>query len=90
MLALTLAFTVNVSAVADDYTFSCWQNGWRKNADDRSADLFAIETSHYGFTLDVADFDKVTLGRIDDPASYEQTLKHKAEQRMRLRETVDN
>ena len=67
VLALAIVLTANVSAVGADYTYSCWQNGWRKNANDRSADIFGIETSHYGFTLDVADFRKVGFGRLNNP-----------------------
>ncbi len=61
------------------YTYSCWPNGWRKNANDQSADVFGIETSVYGFSLDVADFSKVKMGLLDNPESYEQALDHKAE-----------
>jgi len=55
---------------ANDYTYSCWLNGWRKNANDSSADVFAIETSHYGFSLDVGDFRKLGLARLTNSASY--------------------
>ena len=48
----------------NDYTYSCWQNGWRKNANDRSADIFGIETSRYGFALDVADFGNVNAKKL--------------------------
>lgn len=84
MLTLALLLTLSVNPVSGDYTFSCWKNGWRKNANDRSADLFAIETNHYGFTLDIADFDQVTLGRLNNPASYEQALKHRAKKLEKL------
>ena len=63
----------------NDYTYSCWLNGWRKNANDCSADVFAIETSHYGFSLDVDDFHKVGLAQLNNPTGYEQALDHKAE-----------
>ncbi|TWU56716.1 hypothetical protein Poly51_26330 [Rubripirellula tenax] len=66
-------------SVVNDYTFSCWLNGWRKNANDGSADIFGIETNAYGFTLDVADFTKVGLGLLDNPIGYEQALNQKAE-----------
>jgi len=66
-------------AAGGAYTFSCWPNGWRKNSNDQSADIFGIETSRYGFTLDVADFSKVRLGLLNNPAGYEQALGHKAE-----------
>jgi hypothetical protein len=67
-----------------DYTFSCWPNGWRKNANDQSPDVFGIETSRYGFTLDVADFRKVGFGRIDKPTGYQQALDHKADKLKQL------
>jgi len=76
---LVLISTVETNAAVSDYTYSCWQNGWRKNANDRSADIFGIETSQYGFALDLADFHKVRFGRLSNPVSYEQALKHKAE-----------
>jgi len=79
ILLLVLASAVDTGAVVSDYTYSCWLNGWRKNSDDRSADIFGIETSHYGFTLDLADFHKARFGGISNPVSYEQALKHKAE-----------
>lgn len=40
------------------YTHSCWLNGLRKDKADTSPTLFAIESSRYGFTLDLADFGK--------------------------------
>ncbi|MCM2374500.1 hypothetical protein [Aporhodopirellula aestuarii] len=74
-----LVLLVSASVVADEYTFSCWQNGWRKNANDHSADIFGIETNRYGFTLDVADFRNVRVGRIASTQSYAQAARHKAE-----------
>jgi hypothetical protein len=76
---LLLIFTVETIAGINDYTFSCWQNGWRKNVNDHSADIFGIETSRYGFTLDLADFSKVRFGTLANPVGYEQALAHKAE-----------
>jgi len=78
-LLLVLTYAVDLNAAISNYTFSCWPNGWRKNSNDRSADIFGIETSHYGFTLDLADFRKVRFGSLSHPISYEQALKHKAE-----------
>ncbi len=69
---------------ADAYTFSCWPNGWRKNSSDRSADVSGIETSQYGFTLDLADFSRVRFGPIDNPVGYEQALAHRAEKLKQL------
>jgi len=61
------------------YTYSCWLNGWRKLDTDASADIFGIETSQYGFTLDVADFGKVAFGKLGNPVGYENALHHKGE-----------
>ena len=66
-ILFVLIFAVDVHAAAAEYTYSCWLNGWRKNANDRSADIFGIETSHYGFTLDVADFRKVRIRAAQQP-----------------------
>ncbi|MEN8694008.1 MAG: hypothetical protein ABF334_04315 [Akkermansiaceae bacterium] len=65
--------------LASDYTFSCWENGWRKNANDRSKDLFAIETNHYGFKINVINFDELNFGRIVGQPSYLEALTHKTE-----------
>ena len=83
-ILLSLIFSIQGYAAVAEYTYSCWLNGWRKNANDRSADIFGIETSHYGFTLDVADFRKVGLGQLNNPAGYEQALEHKAEKLKQL------
>ena len=86
MKKIIILLTLVVSAVRGaplkpdaGYTYSCWLNGWRKLADDRSRDVFGIETSEYGFTLDVADFVNVGFGRLDNPIAYEQALKHKGD-----------
>ena len=79
LFALVLIAASEISAAMSDYTFSCWQNGWRKNANDQSADLFAIETSQYGFVLDMDDFSNVQFGLLNNTVSYEQALEHKAE-----------
>ena len=84
MVLLALMLSIEVHATAAEYTFSCWLNGWRKNANDRSADVFGIETSHYGFTLDVADFGKVGFGQLNSAAGYEQALDHKADKLSQL------
>lgn len=83
-ILLALILSIDVHATAAEYTYSCWLNGWRKNANDRSADIFGIETSHYGFTLDVADFRKVGFGQLNNPAGYEQALEHKADKLRQL------
>ncbi len=73
-----------VSILPSDYTYSCWQNGWRKNPNDASPDIFGVETSHYGFTLDVADFRQTRLGQLHNPAGYAEALAHKAEKLKQL------
>jgi hypothetical protein len=76
---LVVVCAAELNAVTGDYTFSCWLNGWRKNGNDTSADVFGIETSQYGFTFDVADFNQVHFGRVTNPPGYEQALAHKAD-----------
>ena len=79
IIILLLISTAETIAGVNDYTFSCWPNGWRKNVNDHSADIFGIETSRYGFTLDLADFRKARFGTLVNPVGYEQALAHKAE-----------
>ena len=79
ILAFGLILAAEGTAAVSDYTFSCWQDGWRKNDNDQSADLFGIETSRYGFVLDMDDFSHAQFGRLSNPAGYEQALEHKAE-----------
>ena len=80
VLLLLGTSAADLVAAGDAYTFSCWPNGWRKNSSDHSADIFGIETSQYGFTLDVADFSEVRFGALASSSSYEQALAHKVEQ----------
>ncbi|MDA3924485.1 MAG: hypothetical protein PF904_07295 [Kiritimatiellae bacterium] len=60
------------------YTYSCWLNGWRKLDSDTSAEIFGIETSQYGFTLNMSDFGSVGFGKLSNPVAYEDALTHKA------------
>ncbi len=76
--ALLILLALGFHATAEDYTFSCWVNGWRKNANDSRPDVFAIQTSRYGFTLDVADFDQAKLGSIKGVDGYPDALADKA------------
>ena len=78
-ILIALILSMEVHAAAAEYTYSCWLNGWRKNAHDPSADIFGIQTSHYGFTLDVADFRKVGFGQLNNTVGYELALEHKAD-----------
>lgn len=77
--ALTFFIFLIQGALATDYTFSCWQNGWRKNPNDKSPDIFGIETNYYGFSLNVANFDEVKMGRIQNQPHYETALSHKTQ-----------
>ena len=83
-LLLILICAADLSVANGAYTFSCWPNGWRKNGNDRSDDIFGIETSRYGFTLDLADFSRVRFDAIDNSVGYEQALAHKAEKLRQL------
>ncbi|TWU34313.1 hypothetical protein [Novipirellula artificiosorum] len=80
LLLVALLLPVSLAAASGNYTFSCWKNGWRKNAEDHSADVFVLETRHYGFALDVADFRNVGLGRLSNPPAYEEALRRRAEE----------
>ncbi len=85
-LLISLLLIISSQLIADvtDYTYSCWLNGWRKNANDQSDDLFAIETSQYGFILNMDDLSKVQFGRLKNTLSYEQALEDNAEKLRRL------
>lgn len=56
------------------YTFSRWPNGWRKLPGDDSPEIFAIEASGYGFTLNLGDFSKAEFGPADPSPGYEAAL----------------
>lgn len=79
LISLALIFSSQATAAITDYTYSCWLNGWRKNANDQSADLFAIETSRYGFILNMDDLSKAKFAALSNPPSYQQALEHQAE-----------
>jgi len=84
LVAMILMAAVEVSAAYNDYTFSYWQNGWRKNANDLSDDLFGIETSQYGFVINIDNLTNVQFGLISNSVSYEQALERKGETLKRL------
>jgi len=48
-----------------DYSLAWWPDGFRKEKADDSADVLCVESGQYGITLDMADFTKARLGRID-------------------------
>jgi len=81
ILLISLLLIISSQLIADvtDYTYSCWLNGWRKNQNDTSADLFAIETSQYGLALDMDDLSKAQFGLLSNPISYEQALEDNIE-----------
>jgi hypothetical protein len=57
------------------WTHSCWLNGLRKTNSDTSRTLFAIETSRYGFCLDLANFGKAGFALRDGKAAcYAESL----------------
>jgi len=62
LLSPALLISAELSAAAADYTDGYWLNGWRKNQNDSSADLFAVETSQYGLVLDMDDLSKAQFG----------------------------
>jgi hypothetical protein len=70
---------IKTAAAFDSYTFSYWENGWRKNSDDHSKDIFWIETSKYALALDVADFSKIKFGKNANAVCYEYALQEKKE-----------
>ena len=57
-----------------DFSFGYWLNGWRKSAQDTSADILCVESGHFGFMLDVDDLENVRFGLIDDDLDYTQAL----------------
>jgi hypothetical protein len=79
LFSLILLIAFELSAAAADYTYGYWLNGWRKNVNDNSLDLFAVETSQYGLVLNVDDLRKIKFGLLSKSVSYEQALDDKAE-----------
>ena len=75
-LFFLLAICSASSVQADDYTFSCWLNGWRKNENESSNDIFAIETNEFGFALDLDDFKKSGFSKWQSGLTYETTIQH--------------
>ncbi|MBI9017752.1 MAG: hypothetical protein JEZ07_10890 [Phycisphaerae bacterium] len=80
VILLLLCFGMDICLASGEYGFSCWENGWRKNGGDGSADLFCIETSEYGFVLDLDNFSKVRFGKLNRDGDYEQALNDNIEQ----------
>ena len=82
MLRFAIVFLLVICSAsnltADDYTFSTWRNGWRKNENEISNDIFGIETNKFGFTLDLDDFKKAGFSRWQSGLSYEAAVQHSA------------
>lgn len=73
---VTLAFLLGLLVCvvprtpADEFTHGTWIHGWRKHAGDSSEDLYAVRTSRYGFTLNVARLESARLGRLEGSSTY--------------------
>ena len=82
MLRLAIVFLIAIcsasSSKADDYTFSSWLNGWRKNESESSNDIFGLETNEFGFALDLDDFSRSGFGKWQSGLSYEAALQRSA------------
>ena len=82
MLRLSIVFLLVICSAsslnADDYTFSSWLNGWRKNENESSNDIFGIETDAFGFTLDLDDFKKSGFSRWRSGLTYEAAVQQSA------------
>ncbi|WP_168564576.1 hypothetical protein [Crateriforma spongiae] len=64
------------SATASDrYSFATWKNGWRKNPDDSSPDVFQIQTDRFEFALDVEQMSQPRLGSSTPMPGYQAALK---------------
>ena len=78
MLRFTIVFLLAICSgsnlKADDYTFSSWLNGWRKNENESSNDIFGVETNAYGFTLDLDDFKNSGFSKWQSDLTYEAAL----------------
>src|SRR6056300_1611578 len=57
-----------------DYSYSYWQNSWRKREGESFKDILCLETGHFGLTLDIHDLSNPRLGPIADESSILQTL----------------
>ena len=82
MLRLTIVFLLAIcwtsSLTADEYTFCSWLNGWRKNENESSNDIFGIETNNFGFTLDLDDFKRSGFSRWQGGLTYESAVNRSA------------
>ncbi len=50
-----------------DYSFGWWPNGFRREATDDGPNVFCVESGRYALALDLADFSKARLGRVNGP-----------------------
>lgn len=68
---------------ARNYSFGYWMNGFRKNTDDRSPDILAFETGHYGLNLNLNDLIHAQFGRLNN-TNYAASLAAGAEPNKQL------
>ncbi len=67
-----------------DYSYSYWQNSWRKREGESFKDILCLETGHFGLTLDIHDLSNPRLGPIADESSILQTLQSGASRLAKL------
>ena len=60
--------------VAEDFSYGYWLNGWRKPADDTSADVLRIETNKYTFEYDLDRLEEPSFGLFDRAVGYLASL----------------
>jgi len=80
VLVFLVLFTSASKLKADDYTFGYWPNGWRKNKTESSNDVFGVETSTFGFSLDLDDFKKSRLATWQSRGTEKSKLLRRFEQ----------
>ncbi|TWT71375.1 hypothetical protein Pan14r_36850 [Crateriforma conspicua] len=62
------------ASASDHYSFATWKNGWRKNQDDSSPDVFQIQTDRFEFALDVEQMSQPRLGPSTPMPGYQAAL----------------
>jgi len=62
-----------------DYSYSYWQNSWRKREGESFKDILCFETGHFGLALDIHNLKNLRLGPIADESSILQTLQSRLE-----------
>ena len=61
----------------NDYTYSCWANGWRD-----ASRVFSIQTSRYGLAFDYNDFDLLAFGPLAAAPTEQAALTQRHEDLM--------